>query len=45
MKVTNKEYKRLCYIDDKMLNDKPITESERKERLDIITKMMKVEPI
>lgn len=44
MKVSNKEYKRLCDIDDKMLTDKELTDKERQERLDIVTKMMKVEP-
>lgn len=44
MKVTNKEYKRLCDIDDKMFADKELTNKESQERLDIIAKMMKTEP-
>jgi hypothetical protein len=36
--MTDKEFKRLVEIDDKMLADKPITEKERQERMDIIEK-------
>lgn len=36
--ISNKDFKRLCEIDDKMLNNIPITEEERKERVKIIKK-------
>lgn len=34
--IPNEKFKRLCEIDDKMLNDIPITDEERKERIEII---------
>lgn len=36
--ISNEEFKRLCKIDDKMLNNIPITEEERKERTGIVQK-------
>lgn len=39
--ITDKEFKRLCEIDDKMLNNIDITEEERKERTQIVIKFKK----
>jgi hypothetical protein len=36
--ISNEEFKRLCQIDNKMLNNIPITEEERKERTRIVLK-------
>ena len=36
--ISDKEFKRLCEIDDKMLNNIHITEEERKERTRIVLK-------
>lgn len=36
--ISNKDFKILCEIDNKMLNDIPITDEERKERTNIIKK-------
>lgn len=34
--ISNKDYKRLCEIDDKMLNDNPVTREELEERTRIL---------
>lgn len=34
--ISNEDFKKLCEIDEKMLNDKPVTEEELKERTRII---------
>ncbi len=37
--ISNEEYRRLCEIDSKMLDDEIITQAEIEERLRIIQKM------
>jgi len=37
--ISNKEFKRLSEIDEKMLNNKYITDEELKERTEIIQKI------
>ncbi|WP_164971400.1 hypothetical protein [Clostridium tetani] len=36
--ISNEEFKRLCEIDEKMLNNKQVTDEELKERTEIIKK-------
>ena len=40
--ITSEEFIRLCEIDDKMLEDKQVTEEEREERERIIKKMQEM---
>ena len=37
--LTNKEFKRLCEIDDKLLDDFLVTKEEREERMMLIAKL------
>lgn len=39
--VSNKDYKTLCEIDEKMLDGKSVTEEEQKERIRIINEFNK----
>lgn len=39
--IPNKDFKKLCEIDEKMLNDKPISDKEFKERIRIIQEFNK----
>jgi len=37
--LTNKEFKRLCEIDDRLLDDLPVSEDVRRERRLLIAKL------
>jgi len=39
--ISNKDYKKLCIIDEKMLDGKVITEEEQRERIRIINEFNK----
>lgn len=39
--ISNKDFKKLCKIDEKMLDGKSITEEEQKERIRIIKEFNK----
>ncbi len=39
--ISNEDFKRLCKIDEKMLDGKPITKGEQNERIRIINEFNK----